>query len=81
LEVISRGRFWWHRSTQRFSTAKSADIVILIDTTGSMSRSIETLKEKCAAFSQALDQQRLDHRFALIGFGDSSEGEWTSVAC
>ncbi len=59
-----------------FPTTDRADIVILIDTTGSMSPCIEELKRKCVAFSEELTRQALKHRFALIGFGDTHEGPW-----
>ena len=65
--------------TESFPTADRADIVILIDTTGSMSRVIAELREKCVAFSERLNQQALEHRFALIGFGDAEEGPWLDV--
>lgn len=66
------------RRTNRtsFPTAKSADIVVLIDTTGSMSPSLEQLQEKCGRFSEQLTRQALPHRFALIGFGDTGDGKW-----
>jgi len=73
---------WYRRGlfrtaeTQRFATAAQADIVVLIDSTGSMSPSIAELKEKIATFSQQLKKQELEHRFALIGFGDVAEGDW-----
>jgi len=60
----------------RFATAGRADIVILVDTTGSMSRSIAELKERCVGFSAQLAKQALRHRIALIGFGDAREGRW-----
>jgi len=62
--------------TERFPTSNRVDIVFLIDTTGSMSRSIAELTEKCAAFSEVLSRQSLQHRFALIGFGDAKEKHW-----
>jgi hypothetical protein len=34
------------------------------------------LKEKCVGFSNHLQRQSLEHRFALIGFGDTSEEAW-----
>ena len=73
---------WYRRGlfrktqTERFGTAGRADIVILIDSTGSMSRSIAELQEKCVTFSERLKKQALEHRFALIGFGDVQEGLW-----
>jgi hypothetical protein len=73
----------WHRSglfrqtvQDQFPTSNEADIVMLIDTTGSMSPSIAELKEKCLVFSEQLRMQALEHRFALIGFGDVAEGDW-----
>ena len=73
----------WHRGSllckvqhKRFTTADRAEIVILIDTTGSMTRFIAELKEKCATFSEQLRKQSLAHRFALIGYGDTREVEW-----
>lgn len=76
VSMLYRGPIWRRTQKDVFATAKQADIVVLIDTTGSMSRSIETLKEKCVEFSEALTEKRLEHRFALIGFGDMREGEW-----
>lgn len=76
IDVLYRGALWRKSTSATFPTAKQADIVILMDTTGSMSRSIATLKEKCVEFSEALKQKQLDHRFALIGFGDMRENEW-----
>jgi hypothetical protein len=76
VSLVYRGLLWRKGRAQTFPTAKQADIVVLMDTTGSMSRSIATLQEKCGAFSQALQAKQLQHRFALIGFGDTSEDEW-----
>lgn len=61
---------------EEFPTTNRADIVFLIDTTGSMSRSIAELQEKCLAFSEALGKQALVCRFALLGFGDARQGPW-----
>ncbi|MBN2475503.1 MAG: VWA domain-containing protein [Pirellulales bacterium] len=75
-------KFWYRRGLfrrlheQTFTTADRADIVILMDTTGSMSPSIDELKKKCATFSEQLRKQALKHRFALIGFGDTQETSW-----
>jgi len=81
IEVTLRYRGGLLRRTerQRFPTADRADIVILIDSTGSMTRFIAELKEKCVAFSKQLKEQDLDHRFALIGFGDVQEAPWLDV--
>ena len=81
IEVTLRYRGGLLRRTERkqFSTADRADIVILIDSTGSMTRFIDELKEKCVAFSKQLNKQALGHRFALIGFGDVEEAPWLDV--
>jgi hypothetical protein len=76
VSLLYRGGLWRRTCTERFPTAKQADIVVLMDTTGSMSRSIEELKQKCIGFSEKLREQSLEHRFALIGFGDASEDSW-----
>jgi hypothetical protein len=59
-----------------FPTTDRADVVILADTTGSMSPCLDELKRKCAEFSAQLTRQALEHRFALLGFGDTAEGPW-----
>jgi hypothetical protein len=74
VEVCGRSGLWRQRVVKEFPTAKQADIVVLMDTTGSMSRYINMLKEKCVGFSDQLKQQSLEHRFALIGFGDVGDG-------
>ena len=74
--VWYRSSFWRQNSTASFSTEKQADIVVLMDTTGSMSHCIEVLKQKCITFSKRLTEQSLNHRFALLGFGDTQEEEW-----
>lgn len=73
----------WHRRglfrrtfTQSFATAGRADVVILIDTTGSMDPSIAELQDKCVIYSEQLRRQALRHRFALLGFGDVREDPW-----
>jgi len=79
VSLTSRGRLARRITKAEFPTAQSADIVILIDTTGSMDSSIDQLKEKCGRFSEQLTEQALPHRFALVGFGDRSEGAWLDV--
>lgn len=78
IDVSLTYRRGFLRRTTRtpFPTGTSADIVILIDTTGSMSPSLKQLQEKCGRFSEQLDRQALPHRFALIGFGDTNDGQW-----
>lgn len=67
----------WRRTFERtFPTSRRADIVVLIDATGSMSPSIDELREKCVVLAERLARQSLQPRFALLGFGDTSDGEW-----
>ncbi len=61
---------------ESFATVRRVDIVVLIDTTGSMSPSIAELKARCVTFAEQLRRQSLKPRFALIGFGDVSEPDW-----
>lgn len=74
-----RGGLWRVTRRETFPTTDRADIVVLIDTTGSMGRLIAELRDKCADFSERLTQQALAHRFALIGFGDAHEAAWIDV--
>jgi len=76
VKIWYRGSLLRRTFSQSFPTASRADIVVIMDTTGSMSPSISELKAKCVAFSDKLRKQALKHRFALIGFGDSNEGTW-----
>jgi hypothetical protein len=77
--VRYRGALWRRTATANFPTSSSADIVILMDTTGTMHRSINLLQERCVDFSRQLAAQQLKHRFALVGFGDTSEEPWLDV--
>jgi Mg-chelatase subunit ChlD len=47
-----------------------ADVVFVIDTTGSMSDKIEGLLKTCLAFAHELASSSIDYRLGLIGFGD-----------
>jgi hypothetical protein len=76
VEIWSRQWLWPVIRTESFPTARRADVVILIDTAGSMTRSIAELKDKCLDFSRRLAAQGLAVRFALLGFGDTHEGVW-----
>ena len=76
ISLTHRRGLWRRTAKSLFPTASSADIVILIDTTGSMSPSLKQLQEKCGQFSEQLTRQALPHRFALIGFGDTTDGQW-----
>lgn len=74
-----RSGLWSASHGATFPTCQRADIVVLMDTTGSMGRLIAELRDKCTAFSQRLTEQSLAHRFALVGFGDADEGAWLDV--
>ena len=76
VNLRSRSGFFRADKSASFPTAEGADIVVIMDTTGSMSRSISQLKDKCVSFSEQLKKQQLKHRFALIGFGDVEDGIW-----
>lgn len=47
-----------------------ADLVFVIDTTGSMSDKIDGLLATCARFTQEFAALRLNHRIAVMAFGD-----------
>ncbi|NQT12482.1 MAG: VWA domain-containing protein [Planctomycetes bacterium] len=79
VTLRSRGGLLRRTERKRFPTADRADVVIIIDSTGSMTRFIDELKEKCVAYSEQLKKQALRHRFALIGFGDVQEAPWLDV--
>jgi hypothetical protein len=76
VDLRSRSGIFRADKSESFPTADSADIVVIMDTTGSMSRSIAQLKDKCVTFSEQLKKQQLKHRFALLGFGDVEDGTW-----
>ncbi len=48
----------------------SVDLVFVIDTTGSMSDKIDGLLRTCAQFVDEFDSLNLDHRVAIVAFGD-----------
>ncbi|MDO4571075.1 MAG: VWA domain-containing protein [Planctomycetia bacterium] len=79
ISIWSRSTIFRVRSDASFPTADTIDVVILIDATGSMDNSLNELKEKCSAFAKMLEQQSLQARFALVGFGDTQEGEWVET--
>ncbi|MGB8657731.1 MAG: vWA domain-containing protein [Candidatus Zixiibacteriota bacterium] len=47
-----------------------ADIVFIIDTTGSMSDEIEGLMQTCQKFAKSVVKKNIDHRMGIIAFGD-----------
>lgn len=54
----------------RDSTKARADLVFVIDTTGSMSDKIDGLIESCQSFVDRLAAKRIDWAAAVVGFGD-----------
>ena len=49
---------------------RGVDLVFVIDTTGSMSDKIEGLLTTCAKFVEDFNALRLNHRIAIVSFGD-----------
>jgi len=64
------------------SDTKSADIIILFDTTGSMTHAIEDLKANINNFVDELIQNGIDARFKLISYKDDIDTifDWTDDA-
>ena len=56
--------------TKRVMSRPAADIVFIIDTTGSMDDKINGLLQTCAKFLDELARKRIDWRIAVIAFGD-----------
>lgn len=54
----------------RDSTKALADLVFVIDTTGSMNDKIDALIESCQSFVDRLATRRIDWAAAVVGFGD-----------
>jgi len=53
---------------------RMADIVFLIDNSGSMSTEIAAVKNNCEAFADALAASEIDYRLGLVQFGQSANG-------
>ncbi|MFW6116757.1 MAG: VWA domain-containing protein [bacterium] len=54
----------------RPQTSRAVDLVFVIDTTGSMSDKIDGLLRTCARFADEFAALGLDHRVAVMAFGD-----------
>jgi len=52
------------------TTGRGVDLVFVIDTTGSMSDKIEGLLTTCVKFVEDFNALRLNHRIAIVSFGD-----------
>jgi Mg-chelatase subunit ChlD len=61
------------------SAKKAANIVFIIDTTGSMTGAIDNVKERVKTFADKLEQKKIDCSLGLIGFGDLLENEDPTV--
>ena len=70
-----------HIKPKRSSDAMAqADIVFVIDTTGSMSEEINNVKENISAFADALKEKGVSGAFALVSFQDlEADGENSTV--
>jgi Mg-chelatase subunit ChlD len=52
------------------SSKKVANIVFIIDTTGSMTGAIESVQDRVKAFADKLEHKKISCNLGLIGFGD-----------
>jgi Mg-chelatase subunit ChlD len=52
------------------SGERGVDLVFVIDTTGSMSDKIESLLATCSQFADDFNALHLNHRIAIVSFGD-----------
>ena len=59
-----------HMEVGQDSARARADLVFVIDTTGSMSDKIDGLIESCQSFVDRLAAKRIDWAAAVVGFGD-----------
>lgn len=61
--------------TTLMSAMPQADIVFVLDVTGSMQKQIDGLKEGIGTFSRDLFEAKVDARFACLAFRDLTENE------
>jgi Mg-chelatase subunit ChlD len=59
-----------HRQPIDPAAGRGVDLVFVIDTTGSMSDKIESLLATCSRFVEDFDALQLNHRMAIVSFGD-----------
>jgi Mg-chelatase subunit ChlD len=52
------------------AASRGVDLVFVIDTTGSMSDKIESLLATCSRFADDFNALQLNHRIAIVSFGD-----------
>jgi hypothetical protein len=58
------------REPNRAIAERGVDLVFVIDTTGSMSDKIESLLATCRQFADDFNALHLNHRIAIVSFGD-----------
>jgi hypothetical protein len=58
------------REPGRAAAGRGVDLVFVIDTTGSMSDKIESLLATCSRFTDDFNALHLNHRIAIVSFGD-----------
>ena len=58
------------RAPSGTATGRAVDLVFVIDTTGSMSDKIESLLATCSRFADDFNALHLNHRIAIVSFGD-----------
>jgi Mg-chelatase subunit ChlD len=58
------------RAPSGTATGRGVDLVFVIDTTGSMSDKIESLLATCSRFADDFNALHLNHRIAIVSFGD-----------
>jgi hypothetical protein len=59
---------------------RTADVVFLIDTSGSMGDDIVNVRNAASAFADALSASGIDYRLALVRFGQSANSGAASIA-
>ena len=70
LEINSGDDILEIREPTGAATGRGVDLVFVIDTTGSMSDKIESLLATCSRFVEDFNALRLNHRIAIVSFGD-----------
>jgi len=76
VTVWYRSWFLRRRRVWRFPTTQRLDVVMLIDTSQSMGRSIQDLKTQCTRFSERVLEEGWEPRYAVIAFGPRNIEPW-----
>ena len=64
---------------EKISDGKKADVVFVIDSTGSMGDEIASVKNNIASFAETLIKAGVDVRFSIIDYRDITIGEPTTI--